>query len=179
MEHIAQTARTLSDWLEKALNWAVIFFTAAMLIVVLAGIISRAGFNAAFHWSEELGRYTMIYAGCLGIGLALKRGLHVGIALLVNKLPPAVAIICDIAGRLLIAIFLVTMTIKGIQLCEFMSMRTSPTMGFNMVWVFIITPITCIVQLLFLALMTIEDVASGGSWSSKSLVLRPHNIDFD
>ncbi len=49
---------------------AVILSTGLMLLVVLAGIISRAGFNAAFHWSEELGRYTMIYAGCLGIGLA-------------------------------------------------------------------------------------------------------------
>jgi len=178
MEKIARTARLLSYRLEKGLNWAVIFFTAVMLIVVLAGIISRAGFNAAFHWSEELGRYTMIYAGCLGIGIALKRGLHVGIAMMVSRLPPRLAMICDIIGRILITIFLVVMTIQGIALCEIVSMRTSPTMGFNMVWVFIITPITCIFQLIFLALMTIEDIANGGTWAKKSLVMRQHNIDF-
>ncbi len=178
MEKIARTARLISDRLETGLNWAVIFFTAAMLIVVLAGIISRAGFNAAFHWSEELGRYTMIYAGCLGIGLALKRGLHVGIAIAVKRFPPNIALICDIIGRILITIFLVVMTMQGIALCEIVSMRTSPTMGFNMVWVFIITPITCILQLIFLALMTIEDIADG-TMKQKSLVLRPHNIDFE
>jgi len=176
MEIIAKRARYISDKLEVGLNWAVIFFTAAMLIVVLLGIISRAGFNAAFHWSEELGRYTMIYAGCLGIGLALKRGLHVGIAIMVNRLPRNVALFCDIIGRILITIFLVVMTIQGIYLCEVISMRTSPTMGFNMAWVFIITPITSILQLIFLALMTIEDLA-GGMWG-KSLVIRPHDIDF-
>lgn len=178
MEKVAAWARLISDKLETLLNWAVIICTAAMLVVVLAGIISRAGFNAAFHWSEELGRYTMIYAGCLGIGLALKRGLHVGIALLVNKLPRNVALVCDIIGRVLIAIFLVVMTIQGIYVCEIVSMRTSPTMGFNMVWVFIITPITAVLQLVFLALMTIEDIADGGLWG-KSLVTRPHNIDFE
>jgi len=177
MEKIARRARFISDKLEMGLNWAVIFFTAAMLIVVLLGIISRAGFNAAFHWSEELGRYTMIYAGCLGIGLALKRGLHVGIAIMVNKLSRNVALFCDIVGRILITIFLVVMTIQGIYLCEVISMRTSPTMGFNMAWVFIITPITSILQLVFLALMTIEDLA-GGMWG-KSLVIRPHDIDFE
>jgi len=179
MEKIAEFARLTSEKLETGLNWAVIFCTGAMVIVVLAGIISRAGFNAAFHWSEELGRYTMIYAGCLGIGLALKRGLHVGIALMVSRLPPSLALTCDIIGRILITIFLVVMTIQGIYVCEIVSMRTSPTMGFNMVWVFIITPVTCILQLIFLALMTIEDVASSGTWAKKSLVLRPHNIDFE
>jgi len=176
MEKTAKIARLISDKLEFGLNWAVILFTGLMLIVVLAGIISRAGFNAAFSWSEELGRYTMIYAGCLGIGLALRRGLHVGISLMVKKMPHNLAIVCDIVGRILITIFLVTMTIKGIQICEFMAMRTSPTMGFNMVWVFIVTPLTCILQLIFLGLMTIEDITKG-FWS-RSLVLREHDIDF-
>ena len=76
--------------------------------------------------------------------------------------------------RPFIAIFLVVMTIQGIYVCEIVSMRTSPTMGFNMVWVFIITPITAVLQLVFLALMTIEDIADGGMWG-KSLVTRPHN----
>jgi TRAP-type C4-dicarboxylate transport system permease small subunit len=176
MEKTAKIAHLISEKLEFGLNWAVILSTGLMLLVVLAGIISRSGFNAAFSWSEELGRYTMIYAGCLGIGLALKRGLHVGIALMVKKMPRNLALVCDIAGRILITIFLVTMTIKGIQICEFMAMRTSPTMGFNMVWVFIITPITCILQLIFLGLMTLEDIAKG--FVNQSLVLREHDIDF-
>ena len=176
MEKIAKIAHLISEKLEFGLNWAVILSTGLMLLVVLAGIISRSAFNAAFAWSEELGRYTMIYAGCLGIGLALRRGLHVGISLMVKKMPRNLAIVCDIAGRVLITIFLVTMTIKGIQVCEFMAMRTSPTMGFNMVWVFIITPITCILQLIFLGLMTLEDIAK--EFWNQSLVRRDHDIDF-
>lgn len=176
MEQTARWARALSNKLEWGLNWAVIFFTAMMLIVALAGIISRAGFNAAFAWSEELGRYTMIYAGCLGIGLALKRGLHVGISIMVKRLPKNIALICDIITRVLITVFLVVMIIQGIKVCKIVSMQTSPTMGFNMVWVFIVTPITAALQIIFLALMTIDDLA-GGMWG-KSLAMRQHDIDF-
>ncbi len=176
MKKIAQVARLISEKLETGLNWVVIIITAAMVLVVLAGIISRAGFNAAFHWSEELGRYTMIYAGCLGIGLALKRGLHVGIALMVKKLPAGLALFCDIAGRIMVTIFLVVMTIHGIEVCKIVSMQTSPTMGFNMVWVFIVTPLTCILQIIFLGLMTIEDIA-GGIWGKTCVT--GHDIEFD
>ncbi len=176
MEKAALIARTLSNRLESLINWAVILITAAMVIIVLAGIISRAGFNAAFHWSEELGRYTMIWAACLGIGLALKRGLHVGIGIFAKKFPRKIGMACDIAARVLITIFLIVMTINGIIVCQFVSMQTSPTMGFNMMWVFAITPVTCILQLIFLALMTIEDLA--GDFWGQSLVLRKHNIAF-
>ena len=176
MDKAALIANTLSSKLETFINWAVILITAAMVIIVLAGIISRAGFNAAFHWTEELGRYTMIWAACLGIGVALKRGLHVGIGLFVKKFPRKVGIVCDIAARILITIFLIVMTMNGIIVCQFVSMQTSPIMGFNMVWVFAITPVTCIFQLICLVLMTVEDVA--GDFWGQSLVLRKHNISF-
>lgn len=176
MGKAALIARALSNRLESAINWAVIVIAAAMVIIVLAGIISRAGFNAAFHWTEELGRYTMIWAACLGIGLALKRGLHVGIGIIVKRFPRKIGIALDIAARILITIFLVVMTINGIIVCKFVSMQTSPTMGFNMVWVFAITPVTCVLQLIFLALMTIEDLAD--DYWKQNLVLRKHNIAF-
>jgi TRAP-type C4-dicarboxylate transport system permease small subunit len=147
-----------------------------MVIVVLLGIFSRTFTDRPFFWTEELARYTMIYAACLSIGLALKRGLHIGITFVLKKISWRIRIYFDIITRLCIFTFLITMTVKSIQVCHIVSMQESPTMGFNMAWVFIITPITCILQIIFLATMTIEDIGEG--FIDKHLAMRQHNIEF-
>jgi TRAP-type C4-dicarboxylate transport system permease small subunit len=57
------------------------------------------------------------------------------------------------------------------------AMQDSPTMGFNMAWLFAITPITCALQLIFLALMTVEDISKG--FVDTNITLREHNAEFE
>ena len=176
MEKVVRISRKVSDSLEKLVSWAVIFFTAVMTIVVLLGIFSRTFTDRPFFWTEELARYTMIYAACLAIGLALKRGLHIGITFVLKKVSWRIRIYFDIITRVSIFAFLTIITIKGIQVCYIVSMQVSPTMNFNMAWIFIITPITCILQIIFLVTMTIEDIGEG--FVDKHLAMRQHNIEF-
>ena len=65
-------------------------------------------------------------------------------------------VFCDVLCRVLMTVFLVVMVVKGIEVCGVVSMQVSPTMGFNMAWLFAITPITCALQLVFLVLMTMR-----------------------
>ncbi len=177
MHVLAEHARRIDHWLQTVIGYLVIFFGAIMVLVTLLGIFARIFTQSPPFWTEELGRDTMIYSGCLAIGIALPRGLHVGITYFVKKMHVAGRVACDVICRVLITIFLVVMIVKGIEVCGVVSMQASPTMGFNMAWLFAITPITCALQLVFLALMTIEDIAKG--FVDTNITLREHNAEFE
>lgn len=177
MQEVARYAKQVDRILQKLVGYGVIFFGAVMVLVTLLGIFARLITSSPPFWTEELGRYTMIYSGCLGIGLALPRGLHIGITFFLVKIRKAGRIFCDILCRVLMTGFLLVMIVKGIEVCGLVSMQESLTMGFNMAWFFIITPITCLLQLIFLILMTIEDAAAG--FVDKNISLRTHGAEFD
>lgn len=176
MGQAVRLAKLLSMTLERVVGWLVILFSSLMVIVVLSGIVSRTVFNHQFFWTEELGRYTMIYCCLLSIGIALNRGLHVGIGFFLQYVPIKVCIAFDLLARVLIFAFLSTMIYYSILLLDIISMQISPTLYINMVWVFIITPITCGLQLIFLLLRTIVDYSTG--LEGKHIALHSQGADF-
>lgn len=176
MAQVVRLAKRLSMTLERVVGWLVILFASSMVIVVLTGIVSRTVFNHQFFWTEELGRYTMIYCCLLSIGIALNRGLHVGIAFFLQYIPGKLCIAFDLLARILIFSFLITILYFSIKLLDIISMQLSPTLYINMVWVFIITPITCTLQLLFLLLRTIVDYSTG--LEGKHIAMHSQGADF-
>lgn len=79
----------------KRIDDAIIFVTGALLVVLmltmtgatLAGVFMRYALNDALTWSEEVARYSMVWLSFLGGGLVFRRGGHVAIDFLVEKLP--------------------------------------------------------------------------------------------
>jgi len=177
MQDLARYAKQFDQILQKLIGYAVLFFGTVMVLVTLLGIFARIFTQSPPFWTEELGRDTMIYSGCLAIGLALPRGLHIGITYFVRRMPVQGRVFCDVLCRVLMTVFLVVMVVKGIEVCGVVSMQDSPTMGFNMAWLFAITPITCALQLIFLVLMTIEDAADG--FIDKNIAMRTHDAEFE
>jgi len=176
LKKVGLWSKTISDRLEKIIQWACITIAAVMVLDILIGIVARYVFNNSFTWAEEVGRYTMIFSAFLGLGLALKKGQHVGITFVIERLKPNLAIPVDIFGRITIGIFLIVMTVKGIDICRLVSLQTSPGLGINMAWIFLIIPISSIIQLIFLVLMSLEDLYLG--FSGRYLSIRNLKINY-
>ena len=87
MQDLARYAKQFDQILQKLIGYAVLFFGTVMVLVTLLGIFARIFTQSPPFWTEELGRDTMIYSGCLAIGLALPRGLHIGITYFVRRMP--------------------------------------------------------------------------------------------
>ena len=77
--------------LEKAIGWAVTALIAVMVVNILLGVFSRFVLHLGIPFTEELGRYLMIWAGYLGCVLALKEGSHISITAVVDLFPPPVS----------------------------------------------------------------------------------------
>ncbi|MDR3561129.1 MAG: TRAP transporter small permease [Negativicutes bacterium] len=73
---------------------------AGMVIIVFANVVARYYLSASLAWSEELARFMLIWLVFLGSILAYVHNEHLGLDLLVKKMPfkmgQAVAVIADI-----------------------------------------------------------------------------------
>jgi len=60
---------------------------AIMVTVVTAQVVMRYGFNASFDWADEVSRLAFVTTIFIAIPLGIRDGTHVGIDLMVDRLP--------------------------------------------------------------------------------------------
>ena len=59
-----------------------------MVAVVSAQVALRYGVNRSIDWADEVGRLAFVWAIFLAIPLGVRQGAHIGIDIVVDKLPP-------------------------------------------------------------------------------------------
>jgi len=68
----------------------VILLFAAIVVIGGMQVLCRYVFNASLSWSEELQRYGLIWIVFLALVIGYRRGAHIGMSLLLERLPRAV-----------------------------------------------------------------------------------------
>jgi len=57
-----------------------------MVLVIFYQVIMRYVFNNSSSWSEELGKFLFVWISWLGISIGARRGEHIKISLIVDKM---------------------------------------------------------------------------------------------
>jgi TRAP-type C4-dicarboxylate transport system permease small subunit len=91
--------------LDAAVAWVLCIAMAVMVAVVGAQVALRYGFNSSIDWADEIARLSFVWSIFLAIALGIKTGSHIGIEVLVARLPAAlrgalarlVALVCAAA----------------------------------------------------------------------------------
>lgn len=74
---------------DRLLTVVLIASVAVMVSVVAAQVALRYGMNGSIDWADEMGRLAFVWSIFLAIPLGVRDGAHIGIDLLVDKLPAA------------------------------------------------------------------------------------------
>ena len=100
------------DAVYKALlNGFIFIMFALMILVTLANVFGRFLFNSPIFWSSEMARYSFVWIIFLGAALAARNGSHIGMEVLMNKLPPKGKVFLKAAINCMVIIFLFVFTI--------------------------------------------------------------------
>ena len=75
---------------DRAAEALIVALFAAIVLVGGLQVFSRYLLNASLSWSEELQRYGLIWIVFLAIVVGYRRGAHIGMGLLLEKMPRAV-----------------------------------------------------------------------------------------
>lgn len=71
----------------KFIEWILIIFLGAMVILVFGNVVLRYGFNSGIIFSEEASRFLFMWITLLAAMLALQEGAHLGMTSIVASLP--------------------------------------------------------------------------------------------
>jgi TRAP-type C4-dicarboxylate transport system permease small subunit len=123
---------------EKVIDWVTVLgaaiggiLTAVMTLIVTYAVVLRYLLNRPIGWSEEISVYLMIWAVFLGTAYTLKEDAHIGVDLLMKKIPenmrPFLLLFHYVVGIL----FLSVLFYKGVEMVDLSFMLDSRSMAID------------------------------------------------
>jgi TRAP-type C4-dicarboxylate transport system permease small subunit len=137
--------------LRRAREAVVMVLMAVLVVVVVTSVIFRYVLLSPLTWSEEVGRYLMIWTGFLAASIAVQQGMHVGIDFVFQWVGPGTAAWLRRLARGVTAIFLLIVTAYGFMLVVSLWDQWSPVLQFRMTWPYLAIPVGSLLMLVELA----------------------------
>ncbi len=120
------------DWLCQGLEFLIAAALAIMVLLVFGNVVLRYGFNSGITVSEEVSRWLFIWSTFLGAVVALREHGHLGIDMVVGRLPAWGKRLCLLIGHVLM-LFIVGLLFKGsLEQTKINWDVTAPTTGWSM-----------------------------------------------
>ncbi|MEQ2427685.1 TRAP transporter small permease [Enterocloster hominis (ex Hitch et al. 2024)] len=149
--------KRLINGLHKLEEYSLILCLAVMGIVLFVQIVMRTFFSAPLKWAEELARYLQIWITFLGIGYGIRRGSHIGMTLLKDRLPPVLKALCglivDVAGFLAFIVLFRT----SLQFLAHQNV-VSTAMELPMQLVYLVIPVGAVIYMAYDMGMIVSDI---------------------
>jgi TRAP-type C4-dicarboxylate transport system permease small subunit len=123
------------------------FFIILLLTIVLVTL--RYGFNTTIIGGNEAMEYLFIYTTALGAAVSIGKRSHIRITVLVDKLPPQLRKIIDVAGLVLVGFINGIMIWFSIPWITSVGNHESPVLRIPNWIVQIIVPIGCSLAVLY------------------------------
>lgn len=109
--------RKILDKIDKAIGVVLVIMFAIMVSVIFFQVIMRA-LGRATVWSEELATFANVWMCSLGAALAFRRYKHISINVVADLIPWKIRRYIDIAGYVLIIVFLAVAAWESFDLIQ-------------------------------------------------------------
>lgn len=164
--------RTL-DWLERLLMFMLVLVLVAMVSFISMQVVNRYLFGQPLVWTEEVSRHLMIWLVFLGAALVYRRGAHVSITLLPERLPPTGRMLVQLLTAVILGLFFCLMTIYGWELVERTMPQRTSALRYPMGYAYAALPVSGALMLLFTLEHIVRIVAS---WRNGTLPERRNEV---
>ncbi|HSB03802.1 MAG TPA: TRAP transporter small permease [Thermodesulfobacteriota bacterium] len=122
-----------------------------MTFVIVIEVILRYGFGRSLYFAEELSRLSFVWAGFLATSLALRKGVHASVHLIVDRFPKVPQKWVIVFSQVAVLFFLIVIFVAAITVLPHQWRQLTPTMEIRMFWFYLSVPIgvgLMIIQLL-------------------------------
>ena len=131
----------------------------SLVVICFLQVVARYIFSTAFSWAEEVSIVILVWATWGGACLAVRRGSHLQILFLVDRLSPTKRNIIRLSTNMLAIIFLVYVGITSktiIQSMTSLTLLSLPSVPINVMYFCV--PIGCIVMIYYMLFYVYDDI---------------------
>ncbi len=137
----------------------VIFFLFVLLVaVVFYQVVARYAFNNPPSWTEELARYCQVWIILLTSSICIRKGSHLAVDYLSHRFSQRTNFIINVFNHLLMVLYVCIILVFGWKLMMVGRYQLSPALQINMLFVYIIFPLSGLLMLLEAAIKTVESL---------------------
>ncbi len=130
------------DMLEALIRWTVVGLLAVMVVAIGSQVFARYIFHQSLYWTEELGRHVMVWMIFLASVICVRRGFHLSITLLKEKVKPDKQALMQLIGAAILAWFFYMMVVHGWSLAQKTMVQRSSALHYPMGYVYASLPVS-------------------------------------
>ncbi|HVO83814.1 MAG TPA: TRAP transporter small permease [Syntrophobacteria bacterium] len=108
--------RQVNKWIMKCEIAVALSIAAVAALIIILQVFARYLFREPFSWPEELAVFLLIWLTFIGASILLKRGEHIKVGLVVDRLPKKARTLLDLVINVSILIALVIGVYEGSKL---------------------------------------------------------------
>ena len=115
-------------------DWICLGLMVALVVDVFLGVFSRYVLHATFQWYDEVARLCFVWMVFLGAAVAVRRGAHFRLHLLIDRFGPRLRRATDVAVVLLVLLFGAVLVAGGIAMYPVARRQVTDSLELSMLW---------------------------------------------
>lgn len=148
---------SLAKYLLQFSEYLSILLMVLLTLIILVNVILRYIFGMPFGWAEEIAQLLIVWAVCIAMGIALHKGMHIGIIIILQSLPHKLSHIIKRYSNFLILAALIIIVRDGLNLTIHSAIGILPASGISQIWLYLPVPIGCSFMIIYI----IDDLLNG------------------
>jgi TRAP-type C4-dicarboxylate transport system permease small subunit len=126
-----------------------IVLMAVLVADVFLGVWSRYVMQATFQWYDEVARLCFVWMVFLGAAVAVRRGAHFRLHLLIDRFGPRLRRATDLGVALVVLLFGVVLVAGGVAMYPVARRQVSDSLELSMLWFHGALPVGGALMILF------------------------------
>ena len=131
------------------IDWICLGLMVALVVDVFLGVFSRYVLHATFQWYDEVARLCFVWMVFLGAAVAVRRGAHFRLHLLIDRFGPRLRRAADLGVALVVLLFGVVLVAGGVAMYPVARRQVSDSLELSMLWFHGALPVGGALMILF------------------------------
>jgi TRAP-type C4-dicarboxylate transport system permease small subunit len=170
---VVQSVSRLTNFLKKILHGLAALMLLAIVIIVLLNVFLRYFLHIGLGWTEEAARFLLITMTFVAAAAAVKEWGHFRLLIATKWMSPRALAVVQIFSILVVLVMAAILIRYGIAITQVSWSQTSPTMEWQMGYLYSIVPASGVIMFVF-ALEHLWNAFRGKSLPLASAAHDPH-----